>query len=96
MGDVYLSQFWPFHAEFQVNPLRLIRKGQHFADDIFKLFFENVLISIEVSLKFVPKAPINNIPALVQVMAWHRPGDKPLSKPMIASLQSHICVTRPQ
>ena len=30
---------------------------------------ENVRISIEISLKFVPKGPINNIPALVQVMA---------------------------
>ena len=27
-------------------------------------------------------APINNIPALVQIMAWRRPGDKPLSEPM--------------
>ena len=29
-------------------------------------------------------------------MAWRRPGDKPLSKPMIVSLLTHICVTRPQ
>ena len=35
--------------------------------DIFKsiLLNENVSISIKISLKFVPKAPINNIPALV-------------------------------
>ena len=39
--------------------------------------------SIKISLKFDPKGQINNIPALVQVMAWRRPGDKPLSKPMI-------------
>ena len=26
---------------------------------------------------------INNIPALVQTMAWHQPGDKPLSEPMM-------------
>ena len=32
-------------------------------------------------MKFVPKGPINNIPALVQIMAWRRPGDKPLSEP---------------
>ena len=37
---------------------------------------ENVSISIEISLKFVPKGPINNIPALVQTTAWRRPGDK--------------------
>ena len=42
-------------------------------------------ISIEISLKFVPKGPINNIPALVQIMAWRRSGDKPLSEPMMAS-----------
>ena len=29
--------------------------------------------SIKISLKFVPKGPINNIPALVQIMAWRRP-----------------------
>ena len=40
--------------------------------------------------------PINNIPALVQIMAWRRPGDKPLSEPMMVSLLTHICVTRPQ
>ena len=38
---------------------------------------------IKISLKFVPKGPINNIPALVQIMAWGRPGDKPLSEAMI-------------
>ena len=32
-----------------------------------------VWISINISLKFVPKAPVNNSPALVQIMAWHRP-----------------------
>ena len=41
---------------------------------------------IKNSLKFVPKGPINNIPALVQIMAWRRPGDKPLSEPMSLSL----------
>ena len=34
-------------------------------------------------MKFVPKGPINNIPALVQIMAWRRLGDKPLSEPMM-------------
>ena len=29
-------------------------------------------------------------------MAWRRPGDKPLSEPMMVSLLTHICVTRPQ
>ena len=54
------------------------------------------LISIKISLKFVPKGPINKIPALVQITAWRRPGDKLLSEPMMVSLPTHICVSRPQ
>ena len=78
--------------------LRLRQNGCHFTDDIFKCIFlnENVSIAIKISLKFVPKGPINNIPALVQIMAWRHPGDKSLSEPMMVSLPTHICVTRPQ
>ena len=74
------------------------QNGRHFADDIFKCIFmnENIWIPIQISLKFIPKGPINNILALVQVMAWRRAGDKPLSEPMMVSLPTHICVTRPQ
>ena len=81
-----------------LNTLRPGQDGCQFPDDIFKyiLLNENIRISIEISLKFVPKAPINNIPALVQIMAWRRPGDKPLSEPMMISLLTHICITRPQ
>ena len=57
---------------------------------------ENVWIPKTISLKFVPKGPINNIPSLVQIMAWCRPGDKPLSEPMMVSSLTHICVTRSQ
>ena len=80
------------------NTLRPGRNEQHFADDIFKRIFfnENAWISIKISLKFVPKGPINNIPALIQMMAWRRSGDKPLSEPMMVNLLTHICVTRPQ
>ena len=81
-----------------LNSLRPRQNGRHFADDIFKCIFlnENVWIPIKISLKFVPKGPINNIPALVQIMAWRRPGGKPLSEPMMVSLLTHICVARPQ
>ena len=80
------------------NTLRSRQNGRRFADDTFKRIFlnENGRISIQISLKFVPKGSINNIPALVQIMAWHRPGDKPLSEPMMVSLPTHICVTWPQ
>ena len=81
-----------------VNSLRPRPNRRHFADDIFKCIFENEnqWISPRISLKFVPKVRINNIPALVQIMAWRRPGDKPLSEPVTVSSLTHICVTRPQ
>ena len=44
---------------------------------------ENVWIFIKISLKFVPKGPIDNKPALVEVMAWHSTGNKPLPEPML-------------
>ena len=49
------------------NKLRPRRNGRHFADAIFKCIFlnENIWIPIKISLKFVPKGPIKNIPALV-------------------------------
>ena len=81
-----------------LNTLRPRQDGRHFADDIFKCIFlnENALIANKISLKFVSKGPITNIPSLVQLMAWRRPGDKSLSEPMMVSLPTHICVTRPQ
>ena len=80
------------------NTLRPRQNGRRFADDTFKRIFlnENVRISIKISMKFVPKGPIDNNPALVQIMAWCRSGDKPSSEPMMVSLLTHICVTRPQ
>ena len=47
---------------------------------------ENFFILIKISLKFVPKGPIGNNPAQVQIMAWRRIGDKPLSAPMLTWL----------
>ena len=85
-------------VKFLVNTLRPRQSGRRFRDDIFKCNFliEDVWISIKISLKFVPTGPINNIPALVQIMAWRRLGDKPLSESMMAILLTHICVTRPR
>ena len=80
------------------NTLRPRQNDRHFPGDIFKCIFlsESVWVPIKMSLKFVPKGPINNIPGLVQIMAWRRPGDKSLFEPMVVSLTTHICVTRPQ
>ena len=81
-----------------VNTLRPRQNGRHFPDDIFKCIplNENVWISIKLSLNFVTRGPITNIPALVQIMAWRRPGDKPLSELTMVCLLTHICVARPQ
>ena len=81
-----------------VNTLRPRHNGRNFAYDIFKCIFlnENFWIPIKISMEFVSKGPINNIPSLFQIMVWRRAGAKPLSKPMMVSLLTHICVTRPQ
>ena len=94
----------PYPANFNgvsVEPLNTLKprqNGRHFADDTFKCIVlnENVWIPITIWLGFVPKGSINNIPALVQIMVWRRPGDKPLSEPLMVILPTHICVTRPQ
>ena len=86
---------WPFLLTasvtgFNFNTWGTRQNGRHFADDNFKCIFldKNVWILIKSSMKFVPKGPINNIPALVQIMAWRRPG--------WYVLLTHICVTLPQ
>ena len=55
------------------------------AHDNFRCIFlnENDRIPIRISLKYVSRSPIDNKPALVQVMAWRRTGDEPLSEPML-------------
>ena len=54
-------------------------------DNIFKSIFLNEIdkIPIQISLKLVPRSPIDNKSALVRVMAWRRTGDKPLPEPMM-------------
>ena len=47
-------------------------------------------MSIKISLKFITKGLINDIPGLVQIVAWRQPGDNPLSEPM------NIRIIRPQ
>ena len=89
---IYISNFQCVYT------LRPRQNGRHFADDIFKCIFlnENVWIAINISLKILPKGSINNTLALAQMMAWRRPGDKPLSETMVVRLRTHIGVTRPR
>ena len=61
-------------------------------------FHENarIIIAIKISLNFVPWGPIDNSSALVQIMVWRQLDYKPLSEPVVVSLQTYICVTPPQ
>ena len=80
----------------KVNTLWPRQNGRNFADDTFKCTFfnKNISISLKISPKFVPQVRFNNIPTLVQIMAGHRPGDKPLSELVMVNLLTHIFVTR--
>ena len=70
-----------------LNTLISRQNGRYFADDLFRCIAMNndLWISIKISLKFVPEVHINTIPALVQKMAWRRPGGKPFSESMMFS-----------
>ena len=91
---VYFSYLWYWFDRLCLNisTLRPRQNCRHLADGIFKciLLNENVWISLKISLKFTPKVRINNIPALVQIMAWCRSGDKLLSESMMFSLLLHM------
>ena len=63
---------------------------------ILQTIFSYAFSWIKISLKFVPKGAIKYIPALVQIMAWLRSSDEPLSEPVMVSWLTHICVIRPQ
>ena len=80
------------HKKYQMLP----HWGWNKMPVIFQTAFSNVWTSRKISLKFVPKVRIHNIPALVQIIVWRRPGGKPLSEPMLVSLLTHICATPPQ
>ena len=86
-----------YHNYFQV-PSRTRQNGRHFPDDIFKSIFlnKNCCILMKISLNFVPRGPISNIPALAQIKVLRRSGDKPFLNQWWPSLVIHICATRPQ
>ena len=70
-----LPLFMPFimvHATVKIMQSYMIsslpgQNGRHSKDDIFICIFMNemICIMIKISLKFIPKGPIDNIPALV-------------------------------
>ena len=62
------------HTQYKLNPSKPRQNWRHYPDDIFQCIFfnENMWISIKISFKFVSKYQINNILALVKIMAWHQ------------------------
>ena len=71
------------HNELTLLPLD--KMASILANHIFTWIFlnENDRIQIQISLRFVPRSPLDSKPAVIQVMARHRTGDKPLSEPMM-------------
>ena len=60
------------HIIIRLNELKPRQNGYYFANDSFKRIClnGNVWIAIKISPKFVSSGPINNIPSLIQIMAW--------------------------
>ena len=104
IGLMQCSHWCPFYCRglcydiLWFNTLRPRQNGRHFPDDSSKCIFwnENVWISLENSLKFVPWGPINNIPALVQIWLGADQATSHYLKQWWYSLLTYICVTRPQ
>ena len=93
-----LALLWICYSLSNHNTLRPRQMAAIFQTRFWNAFHfnENMWIFIKMSLKFVLKGPINNISAMVQIMTWRRPGDKPLFEPMLVNILTHICVTWPQ
>ena len=68
---------------YLLDTLRPRRSDRHFVDDTFKCIFLNDKIWFYIKLS------LNLVQALVQIMAWRRPSDKPLSEPMMVRLLMH-------
>ena len=86
--DIIMNDLHPHWCFCLINSSPPGQNGHHFADNIFKCIFmdEKFYILTWISLKFVPKGPIDNDAALVQVIAWHQTSDKPLPEPMLTQL----------
>ena len=68
-----------------MNTLRSKQNGRRFSDDNSKsILLNEICISIQIPLKYVSNGPLDNKPAVVQIMAGRRSGDKSLSEPKVA------------
>ena len=82
MYDVILTYFQLINTSKPARYYCLITAG---TIKVISLYL-HLRILIKISVKFVTKGPINDMLALVQIMAWCRKGVKPLSKPMATLL----------
>ena len=92
-----------YEDKWDLSRSSLTHRGRDKMAAIFQTTFSNEISWMkmyEFRLRFhcslFLRFQINNTPALDQIMAWHRPSDKPLSEPMVVSSLTHICVDRPQ
>ena len=81
-GVIYWTNPW---VALVLNTSPPGQNGRRFADDMLRRILVNgkFCILIEISQKSVPYSLIDNDPALVEIMAWHRIGDTPLSEPIL-------------
>ena len=78
------------------NTLVPEHSGWDLADDICKCSFLNRnQYVLWYKLKFIPGRPIDSMSPLIQVMAWHSVGNKPLTEPMFPIPMTQYGVTRP-
>ena len=100
---------WHFYIETHPREMMLLswaRELTHWGRDKMAAIFETTFLYAfscmkmnDFQLKFHRSLLLRfqlTIPALVQIMAWRLPGDKPLSEPMMVVLPTQICVTQPQ
>ena len=72
-------------AFLQQISILLTHWGRDKMADVFQTTFSNgfsymKIYEFRLIFLFIPRGPFNNIPALIQIMAWRRPGGKPLSE----------------
>ena len=96
----HMSYYFPIVKYDSRSRIQFYKFSTHWGQDkmatIFQTTFSNAFSSVKIyESKVVPKGPINNIPALVQIIVCHWQGDKPLFEPMVVSFLMHICITRP-
>ena len=105
--SVFYNQKLRAHPQWESNPRSsgdLTHWGWDKMAAIFQKTFSNAFSWMkmnELRLRFhwnlFPRVELTIFQeSLAQIMAWRRPGDKPLSEAMVVSLPTYICVTRPQ